>query len=225
MFKILVLADIHGEFEKLSNVIEDMKKETFDLVICPGDFTDMFNIPEGYSQMDVAEIVLQKILSLGEETLCIPGNHDPHEILELFDEYEVNLHRRVTEFGNYQLMGFGGASTPFNTKFEPTDEEIGENLAKMEGKINRKLILVTHNPPKGTRLDSVEGGKHVGSEAVANFIRKSKPLLAISAHIHENQGTDKIGKSVLFYPGTVFEGKYGIVTIGKKIRCEIKTLG
>ncbi len=220
--KILIIADIHGEIEILSKFIEKIRGQEFDLVICPGDFTDMFNIPEGYSQIDMAEIIIQKILSLGKPVLCIPGNHDPYEIVDLFEEYGLNAHAVPKKINEYDLVGFGGASTPFNTKFEPTEEEIWEKLEKAAANVKGKFILVTHNPPEGTKLDMVEGGNHVGSKKIREFIEKRKPVIAISAHIHENSGEDKIGNTVVFYPGALYEGNYGIVTIGKAVKCETK---
>ncbi|MHC1587328.1 MAG: metallophosphoesterase family protein [Candidatus Syntropharchaeia archaeon] len=222
MLKILLIADVHGEVAKLSEFLTHFKEKDFDLVLCPGDFTDMFNVPEGYSQMDIAEIVLQKLLSLGKPVFCVPGNHDPYEILDLFDEYEVNLHARSEKFRGFRLIGFGGALTPFNTKFEPTEEEMRESLSKLAGKRREKTILLTHSPPYGTVLDKTENGKHVGSKAVREFIEKEKPVLAISAHIHEAGGVDRIGNTTAFYPGPLFEGSYGMVKIEREVRCETK---
>lgn len=222
MFKIMVIADIHGEFEKFSKIVDKTKEHDFDLVICPGDFTDVFNTPEGYSQVDITELILQKLLSFGKPVFCVPGNHDPYDTLDLLDEYNVNIHGRVKKFRGLEFVGFGGAATPFNTKFEPTEEEIKETLEKRVNDIKGKFILVTHNPPFGTNLDKTETGEHVGSKTIREFIEKNKPLLAISAHIHEAGGIDKLGGTTLFYPGVAYEGYYGLVEVGKEIKCEIK---
>ncbi|MCK4335844.1 MAG: metallophosphoesterase [Candidatus Aenigmarchaeota archaeon] len=222
MFKIMVVADIHGEFEKFSKIVDKIKEHDFDLVICPGDFTDVFNTPEGYSQVDITELILQKLLSFGKPVFCVPGNHDPYDTLDLLDEYNVNIHGRVKKLKGLEFVGFGGAATPFNTKFEPTEEEIKETLEKRVNDIKGKFILVTHNPPFGTNLDKTETGEHVGSKSIRGFIEKNKPLLAISAHIHEAGGIDKLGETTLFYPGVAYEGYYGLVEVGKEIKCEIK---
>ena len=222
MFKIMVVADIHGEFEKFSKIVDKTKEHDFDLVICPGDFTDVFNTPEGYSQVDITELILQKLLSFGKPVFCVPGNHDPYDTLDLLDEYDVNIHGRVKKLRGLEFVGFGGAATPFNTKFEPTEEEIKETLEKRVNDIKGKFILVTHNPPFGTNLDKTETGEHVGSKSIREFIEKNKPLLAISAHIHEAGGIDKLGETTLFYPGVAYEGYYGLVEMGKEIKCEIK---
>jgi len=224
--KILIFADVHGEFEKAAHVMDKVKTEGIDVIVCPGDFTDMFAVPEGFSQMDIADMVLQKIMSLKAPVLCVPGNHDPYEVIELFNEYGVNLHNKVRKIKGLPMIGWGGAPTPFNTIFEPSEEETKEGLESMYSKIKgEKFILILHSPPKDTNLDITFSKRHVGSPAIKEFIEKRQPVLAISAHIHEARGTDKIGKSVLFYPGALFEGYYGIAEIkGDEVKCESRKI-
>ena len=224
--RILILADIHGRLEKLESVLDKAMSEKIDLVVCAGNLTDCFDNPLDLDQLDVADMVLQKIFLLKKFVLCIPGNHDPYEVVDLFEEYGVNVHDRTKTFGGIVFIGFGGASTPFNTLFEPSEEEVAEGLDYNSKSLSPgKFILVVHNPPKDTKLDKVLSGEHVGSKAVREFILNKKPLLCIAAHIHEGAGEDKLGETVLFYPGPVIGGKYGIVEIeGDKIKTEIKSV-
>lgn len=222
--RILVIADIHGYYEKAFEKLRKIDMSGFDIMVCPGDFTDMFNQPPGFSQMDVADLLIQKMLAFNLPIYCIPGNHDPHEILDIFNEYEVNLHDRVNIFKGLKFLGFGGAATPFNTVFEPSEADIGNSLDKLDKEVkNRNFILVVHNPPKNTKLDLVADGNHVGSQVIRKFIEEKQPIISISAHIHESPGIDKIGDTTLFYPGPFYEGKYGIAEIkGNGVKCEIK---
>ena len=220
--KLLILSDIHGEYEKLKKIVESLN-ENFDVIICNGDITDMFNVPKEFSQLDVADIVIQKLLSIGKPLLCVPGNHDPYEIIPILDDYGVNIHEKIKTINGIDFIGFGGADTPFNTKFEPGEKEIEESLNKMQKKIKNKFVLIVHNPPKNTKLDTTSSGLHVGSAAIREFILNKKPILTVSAHIHEAKGIDNLGSTVLFYPGPVFEGFYGVVEIrGNEIKCDIK---
>jgi putative phosphoesterase len=220
--KILVIADIHGNFRALESALETMKKEKTDLVICPGDFTDIFSTPSEFSQLDIANLVIQKLLVLNKQILCVPGNQDPYETLELLGEYKINLHNKAKKINGIKFIGWGGARTPFNTIFEPSEEETRDALETL-GRNAKDFVLVVHNPPKETKLDLTSSGKHVGSPTIRDFILKKQPILAISAHIHEARGIDKLDKTTLFYPGPIFDGYYGIVEIkGKKVKCEIK---
>jgi Icc-related predicted phosphoesterase len=170
--------------------------------------------------------VLQKIMALKVPVLCVPGNHDPYDVIELFNEYKVNLHDKVKKVKGVSMIGWGGAPTPFNTIFEPSEEETKESLESMHKKLkNEPFVLIAHNPPKDTHLDTTFTKKHVGSEAIRKFVETAQPMLVISAHIHEARGTDKIGKSILFYPGALFEGYYGIVEIDEKSKQVMKCQG
>jgi len=225
--KILIFADTHGEYEKAAQALDHIKTEGIDLIVCPGDFTDMFAVPEGFSQLDIADMILQKIMALKVPVLCVPGNHDPYEVLELFNEYNVNLHGKLKKIKGFAFIGWGGAPTPFNTIFEPSEEETKEELEALYLKVKAdKFVLVVHNPPKETKLDLTFTNKHVGSPAIRAFIEKKQPILAISAHIHEAIGTDKIGNTTLFYPGALFEGYYGIAEIDQKgaVKCELRKI-
>lgn len=225
--RLLIIADVHGEFEKLGKLLDKIK-EGFDAVLCPGDFTDMQNTPKDFTQIDIADIVLQKLVSLKKPVLCVPGNHDPYEIVDLFEEYGVNLHGKHMKIGETSFVGFGGAQTPFNTPFEPTDEEIKSGLAGALTKAKGQTIMMVHWPAYGTKLDEVGQSKHAGSKVIREIIEQKKPALCISAHIHENHGKDVLAGCTLFYPGPAYEGRYGIAEIeGNKVTCKAlkETLG
>lgn len=223
--RILVIADVHGYSGDISNFFKKIDATDFDLIICPGDFTDMFNQPPGFSQHNIADIILQKLVSFGTPLFCVPGNHDPYEIIDAFEEYGVNLHGKVKKFGGETFMGWGGALTPFHLAFEPTEEETAGALDKMRKGAGKDFILILHNPPKDTKLDKTAAGEHVGSVAIRKFIEKAQPKLAISAHIHESRGTDRLGNTTLFYPGPFYAGLYGIIEVkNDTVKCEIKKI-
>jgi Icc-related predicted phosphoesterase len=220
--RILVVADVHGKFEILQKIMDDVEDEQFDMIIAPGDFTDMFDVPTNFSQMDVADIVIQKLMIPNKPLLCIPGNHDPYEILDVFEDYGTNMHNKTKEISDMVFVGWGGAATPFNTLFEPSEEETEEALNALLKNVSGNWVLVTHSPPKGTILDMVKD-KHVGSAGVKKIIEKRQPVVAISAHIHENSGTDNVGKTPVFYPGPAYKGYYGFVEITNgKAECSVK---
>ncbi len=221
--RILVIADIHGKFRILQKIIDDIIDEEFDAIISQGDFTDMFDVVPNFTQMEIADIVLQKLMIPKKRLLCVPGNHDPYEILDVFEDYGINLHQKKETLGGLVFVGWGGADTPFNTHFEPTEEETEEALKTLLKGNKGKWALVTHSPPKNTSLDLVKPKTHVGSAAVRRTIMKKKPLFAVCAHIHENRGVERVGETTVFYPGPAYKGYYGFIdTDMKKVNCEIK---
>lgn len=222
---ILVVADIHGDFEALSGVLGNVKQD-IDVVVCPGDFTDIGLSMMGFSREDMMRLVLDELLGLGKPVLAVPGNHDPAETHKILDEYGVNVHGAGREIDGVGFFGFGGAKTPFQTPFEPTEEETEQGLRRGFGEIagTGKKVMITHNPAKNTKLDRISTGAHVGSQAVRDFILRNKPDAAISAHIHEAVGVDTLGGTTLLYPGPVSAGWAGILTVGEKADAKIVNL-
>jgi hypothetical protein len=72
--------------------------------------------------------------------------------------------------------------------------------------------MVPHVPPNGTKIDMIGNGAHVGSHSVRDFIKKHKPDISISGHIHEARGNDKMGNTLLFNAGMFREGGYVEIT-------------
>lgn len=211
--KILIISDIHGKYEILSQNLNTFKALDPDLIICPGDLTEDFNTPSESVQMGIAKSVIENLLSIGKPLLCIPGNNDYPNIIKLFDQHNTNLHNKLRDFNGVKFIGFGGAQTPFNTRFEPTEEETKDALETLGSQVEDNFVLVVHAPPRDTRLDMIQSGIHTGSQSIRDFILERKPILTISGHIHETRGTDKLGSTVLFSPGPLFRGKFGVVAL------------
>src|SRR5512145_1185419 len=69
-----------------------------------------------------------------------------------------------------------------------------------------KAVYVLHGPPAGLGLDVCRGGTRVGSAAVARFLQRVQPRLALHGHIHESpeeSGAWKnaVGRTVCIQPG------------------------
>ncbi|MFH1978648.1 MAG: metallophosphoesterase [Candidatus Aenigmatarchaeota archaeon] len=220
--KILTLADFRGNIEATSKLLNTLDMKDIGLVLCSGDFTDAYNVPYGFSVLNMGEVIVQKIASLKKPFFCVPGNVDPFDIVSVFADYGANIHHHTKKVKELEIAGWGGAVTPFNTNFEPPPAETKQGLEDMAKKIKGEFILLLHDPPKDTKLDLLDG-KHVGSKEERDFILDKKPVLCVSGHIHEARGTDKLGSTILFNPGSVSDGCYGIVDItGKKVTCELK---
>jgi Icc-related predicted phosphoesterase len=75
-------------------------------------------------------------------------------------------------------------------------------------RFGRLDILVTHVPPYGI-LDTVDSniarpewrGRHAGSKAVLQYIKRYQPGYVFCGHIHEAEGTEKIGQTTVYNLG------------------------
>jgi len=212
---ILIISDIHNDVENLANYMDKVSLLDFDVVVCPGDFTDV--PPRGFSSVDIARLILEEFKTLNKPILAIPGNWDK-DVIGILDEMDLSIHGKGRVIDNVGFYGFGGAKTPFNTFFEPSEEEIERGLKKAFEEVkNMELkIQVTHAPPARTKLDMVYTGAHVGSNVVRNFIEKNKPIVAISAHVHEARGIDELSMTKLINSGRFPEGYCGLISIKDK---------
>jgi len=211
---IIIVSDVHGDVENLLAHLDKIKELNFDVIVCPGDFTDV-NIPKGFTQEDIAKLIISELKTLKVPVMAVPGNVDPKNIIEILEKKNVSIHGRgkiVNEFG---FFGYGGAKTPFGTSIEPTEEELKLGLQNAYKDVKRAKfkIQVTHAPPQGTGVDIIQSGIHVGSNVVRSFIENHHPILAISAHIHEARGTDELKDTFLINSGRFPEGYFGLVNI------------
>lgn len=213
---ILMLGDNHGDIENTLNYVEKLNEFKFDVIVYSGDLTDSFAaIPKGFTQESIARILIEELRSLKKPIVAVPGNNDTYDVINLLEKEAVTIHGRGKTIDGVGFYGFGGAKTPFGTAYEPSDEELRMGLEKGSKHISNtgRKVLVTHNPAYGTRLDITQTGMHVGSEIIRKFIERERPNVAVSAHIHEAKGVDKIGDSFLINAGKFSEGYFGLVNI------------
>jgi len=98
-------------------------------------------------------------------------------------------------------------------------EEI-KKLNKFFKKIDpKKVILVTHEPPLDTKFDKVINKEsfahnmHVGDYVLRDVIKRYKPFVHISGHMHEHQGKQYLGKTLLISHGPAQFGKFTLLEL------------
>lgn len=88
------------------------------------------------------------------------------------------------------------------------------------------FIFLTHYTPykifdKVDFKKSPMHGKHLGWLPYNNIIKHYKPMLVICGHMHEYQGKQRLGKSLIINPGAAQDGKAAIIEIddiNKKVK-------
>ena len=194
--KILAFTDLHGHIRLLKGMRK--KAANADIIVCAGDFTVF--------QTNMKK-VLEEINRLGKEAgkkvLLINGNHEDERAVEkLCSRLEsiVFIHKKIYSCNSgkksFLFAGYGGMGFSMRDK---GFERFAKGLAGLAKK--RNLILVTHAPPYGCRLDNL-WARDCGNMSITAFIMKEKPLLSISGHFHEHFGDeDKIGRTKVVNPG------------------------
>ncbi|MFA5141391.1 MAG: metallophosphoesterase [Candidatus Woesearchaeota archaeon] len=189
MIKILAFTDLHSSRPVLNKIIK--KSEKADIVVCAGDIS--------WFENDL-KYLMKTLGKCKVPVLMIHGNHESPANLKknigFFSRIKF-LHKKTYKYGKYLFLMYGGGGFNYKDKeFEAYVEKNKKLISK-----HKKIILVTHAPPYGTKLDIVNR-KHVGNKSIKDFIKKFKPALVISGHIHECEGKKQtIKKTRLINPG------------------------
>lgn len=193
--RILIFSDIHGD----TKALEKLVAQPADIYISAGDLSTFSR-----KLNDCGEV----LRGLGRRCWVIPGNHETAEENANFCAKFglTDFHRQVKQVtgrdGAVNLAGLGYSNlTPFHTPGEFTEDQIARELAAFDG-VAAPLELVVHFPPKGTQLDEVMFGRHVGSETLRAWLERAQPRRLYCGHIHECAGRrDTVGATECFNVG------------------------
>jgi len=134
------------------------------------------------------------------------------------------IHNKIISIKGYTIIGFGGYRGTSGKEYlykdlpQPLPElkyvlklrnEIKnkmDNLFK-HVKNERKIILLTHDPPYKTFDYLKSAKKFYGEKITRDLIRKHKPLVCICSHFHEHRGKKKIGNTTVIATGYGHSGQ------------------
>lgn len=196
--KLLAFVDLHGSKSGLKKVIERAKKKDIELVLCAGDFT-IFS--------EAQKLILEKLDKIGKPVLIIHGNHEDPDSIRKDCRRLKNckfIHKSAFRWDGYLFIGWGGGGFSFRDRRFEKEVKRFRNMIKE----NDKVVLMTHAPPYKTKIDEI-GGEHAGNKSIRKFIEQVKPVLAVSGHLHECTGEDKIKGTKVINPG--YKGKVVII--------------
>lgn len=147
-----------------------------------------------------------------------------------------NVNRGRAGFRELKIVGFGGYLDPdvyftrkgmkaINVTFKKNKKR-SKRYRDWERELMRLMknkpdILLAHYTPYNC-LDKMKEkgfmltGSHMGVSSYNRAIKKYSPALVVCGHMHENQGSCKIGPSVVVNPGAAFEGKCALIEFDEK---------
>lgn len=217
--KLFALADLHGSEAILKKMVKSTAMRGADCILVAGDVA--------VNDLASARGLLKLIGSLGKPAFFVPGNMDSPALASIEEVDGVKcLHGKRARLGEFSVVGVGGGPSSFlSTPFELPESELKRLLEEaFSGLESGKFILLSHAPPKNTKLDKVSSGLHVGSSSIRKFVEEREPALAVSGHIHEARGVDKVGKTLLVNPGPAFRGFYALIEVGQEIKASLSKL-
>jgi Icc-related predicted phosphoesterase len=218
--KVLVGTDFHGNEAAFESFALKAEEDRAEIVIVCGDITH-------FGTLRQAEELLSLLTGLRVPVLFVPGNCDPPSLLGVDIEGVKCIHGQSVTYCDVTFLGLGGSTpTPFSTPFEMTEENIMETLNHASENLasSRWIVLVSHPPPRNTRLDKTHLGRHVGSLSVRKFVEERKPSVVFCGHIHEAKGKDRINNTVLVNPGPARHGDYAQAFFNEDVTIDFCTV-
>ena len=205
--RFLAVADIHGNATRVRKLVGMIPEINPNLILIAGDLTH-------FSGAEKAKEVLEPLLNTGIPILAVHGNCDGRDVPAFLEELGISAHDKRVEINGVGFVGVGGSNmTPFNTIWELTEDEISAILGR---NYRDGDVILSHVPPRGTRVDRVHSGLHVGSEALKKFIEERQPPLVVTGHIHEARAVDRIGDTVIVNPGPLFRSYYAVIEFNEE---------
>jgi uncharacterized protein len=221
--QLTILADIHGSLTHLAAAEGDLREA--DAVVIAGDITN-------FGGAAATASIIEPIEAINPNIVAVHGNCDRSDVTVYLVARGMAAHAQAMQAAGLVFAGVGGAllwsgRTPNeadDTSMATDLEEAGRDLDAL-GQTGGRLVVVTHQPAFGTTLDSLTGIDHMGSRAIRAFIEHYQPVLAVSGHLHELPGTDRIGPTTLVNPGPFKAGRYAVVRIDEAgVSVELKTV-
>jgi len=192
--KLIVGSDFHGNEAMVERFIARAEEEHAEIALICGDITNFGTLRE-------ATHLLSLFTRISIPVLFVPGNCDPPSLLGVDLEGVRSLHGKTVSYGEVSI----------------DEEQIMVELNRAaEGLVDdRRFILLSHAPPRDTRLDRTRFYLHVGSVSVRRFIEDKEPFVVFCGHIHEAKGKDRIKNTILVNPGPARDGDYVSAYLGK----------
>jgi Icc-related predicted phosphoesterase len=210
----IVLADVHGSVRYLPFIVPELSRA--EGVFIAGDITNFGGRREAAQMID-------SIAAVNANIVAVAGNCDPEGVNQFLNERGMTVHGRALAQGAFCCVGVNGAVSgeQGEDKFSRVLAQAVQSRTPGAG----HLVVVSHQPAHGTAVDAMRGGSYCGSTAVRQFIETQEPILAISGHVHEAAGVDKLGKTTLVNPGPFRSGQYAVVTFEHdKVAVKLKAL-
>jgi len=206
--KILILSDIHSQNITLKNILNKVQNLHKPPKICfiAGDITNFGSIEDMNELLDI-------ITSYDFQTYFVLGNCDPDINSGTLDTSAKYIESSVEEISFFSLVGFGSHKPLINYKL----------LLELK-RVKKRVCLLTHAPPYGTKADLIAFNRHGGSHEIKKTIEKFPNIfLVISGHIHESSTISTYKKCTVINPGPITRGNFAIIEIdeGFKVKGDI----
>lgn len=198
---ITAISDLHNRRDVLEAILR--VSADCDVIVFPGDLTHFGGAAD-------AEYIVQQARGRKAAVFAVAGNCDNAAVDAVLEAMEVSISGRGVCLGEVGFFGVSGVPPWQTTMYCFSESELSARLETGAAATQncRVRVAVTHVPPYGTTLDRVWSGGHVGSRAVREIVEREQPSLLVCGHIHEAQGVERLGRTLIVNCGAAKSGHF-----------------
>jgi Icc-related predicted phosphoesterase len=211
--KLIVIADVHSSREAYEKALQKARETQADGICVCGDLTHFGSVKE-------AEEYLGILTQAHVPVFYVPGNLDPPDLVNARVEGATCIHASCESIKDYSFIGLGALHRAFELPEDNIKQWLNEGSSKCAQK--GQTVIVSHVPPRDTKVDVAFIGGHAGSRIFKQFIMETKPVAVFCGHIHEGRGIDYIGDVTVVNPGPARKGYYALVKLNGKVNMSLE---
>ena len=187
--RILAAADLHGDHDICTWLVQLAKKTRAEVVVLAGDLLGAKPGHDGSieeAHRADATAIVDLLAAVEVPVFYVMGNDDMVELEPRVSGIQ-SVHNRRIELGGFNFVGYQYSLPFMGGIHEKPEEEIREDLAGLASLVDGSTILVTHSPAYGV-LDLGIPDRHAGSRAILDVVVERNPVGHIHGHIHSQFG-------------------------------------
>lgn len=199
--RLLHISDVHCSYSQVQRLAEKLAASGFYAILISGD-------------IECPDLVLEPLIRSGTRIYAVPGNMDDVYVKDYLSSRGINVDGRLIDLDGFVLAGIGGID-PYGS--------LRKVVSELGGRPRSKLIVLSHHPPFGTKVDRAFRSVHAGLRELRRFVEEYEPVLVLCGHIHESRGSDVVGRTVVVNPGPLAKGFYATVSL-PELKVELSSL-
>jgi uncharacterized protein len=196
--KVLAFTDPHGDTEDAKVLVDLIRREHPDMIVCAGDFSLFGNNYRAFFDI---------FAQAGRRIYLIGGNHEADATMLNLSKrwpFVVDVAYTVAEDHGILVGGIPGYDRDFwpSKKADEDAVVLARDVWRNRDR-SKPFIFLTHYPPAGAvdglSAPTPDAG---GSETVRAIIRAIEPDLVVTGHYHQEFGSwGQVGSTWVVNPG------------------------
>ncbi len=213
--RLLCITDLHDRPAALGQILGSAGK--VDAVLLGGDLTS-FGAPAD------ARRLVEQARAAAAPVLAVAGNCDSADIEQELIDLGVSLHARGVIMAGMGIHGLSGIPPWRQGMYQMTEEELAAALQAGYAQVATaaRHVVLAHAPPRNGRLDRTFLLRHVGSQALRQFIEQPHPALVVCGHSPEARGVEEIGPTTVVNCGPAASGCYAVADVTDGVTVDLR---